>query len=63
MYLKQFMMIAVLRLLESLFQLLGPTYDELFIRNFDLRKGNFYFLLQQRVAAPLLSTEQKISLK
>ena len=56
-------MIAVLRLLESLFQVLGPTYDKLCIRNFDLRKGNFHFLLQQRVAAPLLSEEQKISLK
>ena len=38
----------VLRLLGSLFQALGPTYDKLYITNFDLRKGNFNFLLRER---------------
>ena len=34
--LKQFMLVAVLRLLGSLFQVLGPIYDKLCIPNFDL---------------------------
>ena len=37
----QFKLVAVLRLLGSLCQVLGPTYDRLCIPNFDLRKGNF----------------------
>ena len=37
----QFTLVAVLRLLGSLCQVLGPTYDRLCIPNFDLRKGNF----------------------
>ena len=61
--LKQFTLVAVLRLLGSLFQVLGPTYHTLCIPNADLRKGNFNFLLQQRVATPLSSTGQKTSLK
>ena len=51
--LKQFTLVAVLRLLGSLFQVLGPTYDKLCIPNFNLRDGNFNFLLQERVATPL----------
>ena len=61
--LKQFTLVVVLRLLGSLFQVLGSTYDKLCIPNFDLRKGNFIFLLQQSVATPLSSTGQKSSLK
>ena len=57
------MLVAVLRLLGSLFQVLGPTYDKLCIPNFDLRDGNFNFLLQQHVATSLSSTGQKTSLK
>ena len=60
--LKQLMLVVVLRLLGSLFQVLGPTYDRLCIPNFDLPKGNFNFLLQQPVATPLSSTGQKSSL-
>ena len=40
--LKQFTLVAVLRLLGSLFQVLGPTYKRLCIPNLDLRKGPFY---------------------
>ena len=61
--LKEFTLVAVLRLLGSLFQVLGPTYNRLCMPNFDLRKGNFNFLLQQQVATPLLSIGQKTSLK
>ena len=61
--LKQFMPVAILRLLGSLFQVLGPTHDKLCIPNFDLQKGNFNFLLQQHEATPLSSTGQKTSLK
>ena len=43
--LKQFTLVAVLRLLGSLFQVLGPTYDRLCIPNFDLQKGSFNFFL------------------
>ena len=57
------MLVAVLRLLGSLFQVLGPTYNRLCMPNFDLRKGNFNFLLQQQVATSLLSIGQKTSLK
>ena len=41
-----------LKMIGSLFQVLGPTYDKLCIPNFDLRDGNFNFLLQERVATP-----------
>ena len=61
--LKQFMLVVVLRLLGSLFQVLGPTYDRLCIPNFDLRKGNYNFLLQKHKATTLSSTGQKTSLK
>ena len=59
--LKQFTLVAVLRLLGSLFKVLGPTCDKLCIpnSNFDLQKGNFSFLSQQHVATPLSSTGQK----
>ena len=52
-----------LRLLGSFFQVLGPTYDKLCIPNFNLQKGNFNFVLQKRMATPLLSTGQKTLLK
>ena len=61
--LKQFMLVAILRLLGSLFQVLGPMYDRLCIPNFDLWKGNFNFLLQEHLATPIPSTGQKPSLK
>ena len=61
--LKQFNLKVVLRLLGSLFQVLSPTYDKLCIPNFDLRKGNFNFLLQERVATPLSPTGQKTKFK
>ena len=61
--LKEFTLVAVLRLLGSLFQVLGPKYDKLCIRNLDLQKGNFNFLLQERVATPLSSIGQKTLLK
>ena len=54
---------SVLEVIGSLFQVLGPTSDRLCIHNFDLRKGNFNFLLRQRVATPLLSMWQKTPLK
>ena len=57
------MLVTVLRLLGSLFQVLGPTYNRLCMPSFDLRKGNFNFLLQQQVATSLLSIGQKTSLK
>ena len=60
--LKQFVLVTVLWLLGSLFQVLGPAYNKLCIPNFDLQKGNFNFLLQQRKATPLSSIEQKTSL-
>ena len=56
------MFAAILRLLGNLFQVLGPTYNKLCILNFDLRKSNFNFLLQERVAIPLSSPGQKTSL-
>ena len=43
--LKQFTLVAVLRLLRSLFPGQGPPYNKIFIPNFDLRKGNFKFPL------------------
>ena len=46
--LKQFTLVAVLRLLGSLYQVLGPTYDRLRIPNFVLRKGNFIFFCYNR---------------
>ena len=58
---KKFTMVAVLMLLGSLFQVLGPTYDKLCIPNFDLRKDNFNFFLQERAATPLSPTGQKTS--
>ena len=61
--LKQFTLVAVLRLLESLSQVLGSMYDRLCITSFDLRKGSFNFLLQQRIATPVSSPGQKTSLK
>ena len=61
--LKQFTLVAVLNLLGSLFQILGPTYNKLCIPNFDLQKGYFIFLLKQHVTTPLSSTRQKTSLK
>ena len=42
------MLVAVLRLLETLFQVLGPTHDKLCTPNFDLPKDNFDILLQDR---------------
>ena len=57
------MLVAVLSLLGSLFQVLSPTYDRLYIPNFYLQKGNFNFSLQQHVATPLSSTRQETSLK
>ena len=57
------MLAAILRLLLSLFQVLGPMYKKLCIPNFYLQKGNLNFLLQQRMATLLSSTEQKTSLK
>lgn len=54
--LKQFELVAVLRLLGSLFEVLGPTYDKLWFLNFTLQKGNFKFLLQEYVATPFLTT-------
>ena len=44
--LKQFTLVAILKLLGSLFQAQGPTYGKLYIPNFNLQKGNFDFLLQ-----------------
>ena len=61
--LKQSMVVAVIRLSGSLFQVLGPTFNELCIRNFDSWKGNLNFLLQEHMTAPLLSTVQKTLLK
>ena len=52
-----------LKVIGEFVQVLGPTYQTLCIPNADLRKGNFNFLLQQRVATPLSSTGQKTSLK
>ena len=53
--LKQFTLVAVLRLFGSLLKVLGRMYDRLCIPNFDLRKGNLNFLLQHDVATPLSS--------
>ena len=53
------MLVAILTSLGSLFQVLGPTYDKVCISNFDLRKGSFNFLLQERVTTPLSSRGQK----
>ena len=44
--LKQFTLVAILKLLGSLFPAQGPTYDKLYIPNFNLQKGNFNFSLQ-----------------
>ena len=57
--LKQHTLVVVL----SLLQVLGPTCDKFCIPNFDLRKGNFNVLLQERVATPLSPTGQKTLLK
>ena len=56
--LKEHTLVLVLRLLVSLFQVLGPTYDKLCILNLDLPNRNFNFLLQERVATSLMSTGQ-----
>ena len=61
--LKQHTLVVVLRLLRGLLQVLGPTCDKFCIPNFDLRKGNFNVLLQERVATPLSPTGQKTLLK
>ena len=61
--LKQFTLVAVLKLLESLWQVLGPIYDRLCITNFDLRKGSFSVFLQQRIATSVSSPGQKSSIK
>ena len=61
--LNHFTLVAVLRLLGSLFQVLLPALNKLCISIFDLPKDNFNFLLQDRVATSLLSTGQKTSLK
>ena len=44
LYLKQFMLLLVLRLFWSLFEVLGPIDNRLCIPNFDLRKDNFSFV-------------------
>ena len=46
--LKQVTLVAVLRLMGSLFQLLGPTYDKLYFPSFDLQKVNFSFFTRVR---------------
>ena len=45
------------------FYVLGLTYDKLYIPNFDLRKGNFNFLLQECVDTPLSLIGHKTPLK
>ena len=45
LYLKLFQQVAVLRLLGDLFQVLDPTYNKVWISNFDLRKGNYIFFV------------------
>ena len=50
--LKQFMLVAVLRLLRSLFQVLGPT--------FDLWEANFNFLLQQLMSTHSRQQDRKL---
>ena len=52
-----------LKVIGEFVQVLFPTYDKICLSNFDLQKGNFNFLLQQRIATPLSSTGQKSSLK
>ena len=61
--LKQLTLVVVLMFLGSLFQVLGTAYNKLCIPIFNLQKGNFNFLLQQRLTIPLSSTWQKTSLK
>ena len=61
--LKQYTLVVVLRLLRDLLQVLGPTCDKFCIPDFDLRKGNFNVLLQERVATPLSPIVQKTLLK
>ena len=57
-HLQQFTLVVVLRLLRSLFLVLGPTCN-LWIPNLNLQKANFNFLLQQHVATPLSSIRWK----
>ena len=45
--LKQFTLVWVLRLLGSLFQALGPTYDKAGIPNLDLQKGGYPFIVSK----------------
>ena len=40
---KEFTLVAILKLWVSLLQVLDPTYDKLWIPNFELGKGNFNF--------------------
>ena len=40
------MLVAILKLLGSLFQSQGPTYGKLYILDFNLQKGNLDSLLQ-----------------
>ena len=57
-HLQQFTLVVVLRLLRSLFLVLGPTCN-LWIPNLNLQKVNFNFLLQQHAATPLSSIRWK----
>ena len=41
-----------LKVVGGLFQVLGCIDDNFCISNFDLRKGNFDFLLQEQVVTP-----------
>ena len=53
-------LVADFQLSGRLVQVLGPTYDKLWIHSFVFRKGNFNFLLEERVITPFHQHDRKV---
>ena len=60
---KELTLVVDFQLSGRLAQVLGPTYDKLWIYSFVFRKGSFNFLLEERVITPFSPTRQKSSSK
>ena len=59
--LKRMTLVADFKLSGRLFQVLGLTYDKLWIPCFVFRKVSFHCLLEERVITPFSPTGQKNS--
>ena len=57
--LKELTLVADFQLSRRLVQVLGTTFDKLWIHSFVFRKGSFNFLLEERVITPVSPTGQK----